>query len=101
MSHPRGICENCEAPEGRRYLRDHGACRDCVRTFGFELRGVKREAVVAEFLAWLDGRMPSEAIRQEAAARKRTQLEDYVYMNARRLNIRGRTRPDARDRHAH
>ena len=89
-------CDRCGARSTRRYLRDHGSCQDCQRAGNRELHGAEREAVIREFIAWLAGRMPSEAIRQEAARHEPTALHLYAAAHAREHLSHGRSRPESR-----
>ena len=66
-------CACCGAPITRHTLRKYqGHCADC-RPGPRVLEGAERDASIAEFMAWLDGRMPSEVLR--AMPRPQTMLE--------------------------
>ena len=75
-------------------MREVGVCGDCHGKGNRELLGAEREAVIREFIAWLAGRMPSEAIRQEAARREPTALHLYAVEHSRDHLSHGRTRPN-------
>jgi formate-dependent nitrite reductase cytochrome c552 subunit len=75
------------------HLRQVGACRECHRKSDRELHGAERDAAIAGFMAWLNGRLPSEAIRDEA---KREPLAIDAHMTEHA----GRYIRHARGRHA-
>lgn len=85
-------CPECASRSTAKYLHLHGVCHDCKRDRGpRELRGAERDAVIAEFVAWLAGRMPSEIYRRERRLRPRVALDAFVARTKW-----GRTRPEAR-----
>jgi hypothetical protein len=58
-----------------------------------ELDWAERCAVIAEFMRWLDGLMPSEAMRRDCTLGRGHELEIHHY---RARTKYGRTRPESR-----
>jgi len=57
------VCPECKGRTKAMFLREYGKCFSCRQKSNRELVGVERETAIKEHLKWLNGRMPSQAIR--------------------------------------